>query len=163
MKTYKTVLPVALVLAIAGFAAYTVLSRKPPVHTSTGDVLLTDNNGTAIDGYDVVAYFTEGSPTEGTDEYTVEHDGATWKFASAKNRDAFLTDPSRYIPQYGGFCAWAISEKKTLIHSDPHAWKIVNDKLYLNVNQDVRSVWVDNQAEFIRKGDANWPDVQQSA
>jgi len=112
----------------------------------------------AASGYDVVAYFTDRRPVEGSREFTAGHDGATWRFASAANRDAFEADPSRYAPQYGGYCAWAVSQGYTA-STVPEAWKIVDDKLYLNYSKGVQARWETDIPGHIAKADTNWPEV----
>lgn len=112
----------------------------------------------AVSGYDAVAYFTEGKPVEGSDDFTVEYDGALWRFASAENRDAFAANPAKYAPQYGGYCAWAVSQGYTA-STDPEAWKIVDGKLYLNYSLSVQQRWARNIPSNIAAGDANWPKV----
>ena len=96
------------------------------------------NGGFAINGYDPVAYFTEGEPVEGLDEHTLTWNDATWRFANAKNLEAFEADPETYAPRYGGYCAYAVSRNYTA-STDPDAWTIHDGKLYLNYQQD-RSV-----------------------
>src|SRR5512135_2769630 len=87
--------------------------------------------GVAIRGYDPVAYFTESKPVEGSKQFTFEWQGATWRFASAANRDLFAKTPEKYAPQYGGYCAYAVSQGHTAT-IDPQRWRIVDGKLYLN-------------------------------
>ena len=94
----------------------------------------------ALRGYDPVAYFTEGKPVEGLKEFKHEHAGANWRFASARNRDLFAADPEKYAPQYGGFCAWGISQAK-FFDGDPHVWKVVEGKLYVNYNKEIDKTW----------------------
>ncbi|MEM7044091.1 MAG: YHS domain-containing (seleno)protein [Pseudomonadota bacterium] len=124
---------------------------KDPVYTSTF-------SNVALSGFDAVAYFTEGKPTEGSSDFTADYEGATWQFASAANRDAFLQDPERFAPQYGGYCAWAVSQGYTA-STDPEAWKIVDDKLYLNYSKSVQARWEQDIPGNIESGDANWPGV----
>ena len=112
----------------------------------------------AVAGYDPVAYFTEGKPVEGSDDFTLSYNGATWRFASAANRDAFKVDPARYAPQYGGYCAWAVSQGYTA-KGDPKAWTIVDGKLYLNYNKSVKSNWEQPAKGNIKAADKNWPKV----
>ena len=112
----------------------------------------------AASGYDVVAYFTEGKPVEGSDDFTVEYDGALWRFSSAQNREAFAADPAKYAPQYGGYCAWAVSQGYTA-STDPQAWSIVDGKLYLNYSRSVQQTWEQNIPGNIAAADANWPKV----
>ena len=88
--------------------------------------------------------------------------GATWRFASAKNRDAFAAMPAKYAPQYGGYCAWAVSLGYTA-STDPEAWKVVDGKLYLNYSKGVQRQWVDDGPRtLIKAGDKNWPDLKSN-
>ena len=140
-----------LILAGALALAATPALAKDPVYTSTF-------SNVAASGYDVVAYFTEGKPVEGSSDFSADYDGAAWRFASAANRDAFVEDPERYAPQYGGYCAWAVSQGYTA-STDPEAWKVVDDKLYLNYSKSVQTTWEQDIPGNIEKGDSNWPDV----
>lgn len=115
-------------------------------------------SGIAIRGADAVAYFTEGTYVPGNPEFTYEWGGAVWQFASTQNRDAFAQSPTEYAPQYGGFCAWAVSQGYTA-PVDPTAWKVVDGKLYLNFNAGVQKRWQRDIPGNIAKGDRNWPGV----
>lgn len=115
--------------------------------------------GVAIEGTDPVAYFTEERPVEGSSEFEHEWMGATWRFASAENRERFAADPERFAPQYGGYCAWAVSQGYTA-SIDPEAWRIVGGKLYLNYSKDVQRQWEQDIPGNIAKGDDNWPRVR---
>ncbi|MEM6713830.1 MAG: YHS domain-containing (seleno)protein [Cyanobacteria bacterium P01_D01_bin.6] len=112
----------------------------------------------AIAGADPVAYFTEGAYVPGSAEFTHEWSGATWQFASAENRDAFASDPAQYAPQYGGFCAWAVSQGYTA-PVEPEAWRVVDGKLYLNYDKNIQARWERDIPGNIAKADANWPEV----
>ncbi|MEM7189075.1 MAG: YHS domain-containing (seleno)protein [Pseudomonadota bacterium] len=114
--------------------------------------------GTAIDGTDPVAYFTEGRPVEGSSDFVHEWNGAKWRFSSAENLALFAADPEKYAPQYGGYCAWAVSQGYTA-STDPEAWKIVDGKLYLNYSKSVQLNWETDIPGHIAAGDANWPKV----
>jgi len=118
-----------------------------------------DATGLALKGYDPVAYFAGGAPTPGSADMTAEHDGATYRFATAENRDAFKADPARYLPAYGGFCAMAMSLGYK-VDIDPNAWKIVDDKLYVQANERATWVWEKDIPGNISKADAFWPDVK---
>lgn len=115
-----------------------------------------DSSGLALQGYDPVAYFTDAKPVRGKAEFAARHDGATYRFASAANRDAFLAAPAKYAPQYGGYCAFGMASgyKATV---EPDAWTIVEGKLYLNYNRSVRSRWSSDVPGYVRKADGHWP------
>lgn len=118
-----------------------------------------DPSGLALKGYDPVAYFSEKKPVPGKPEFTARHEGATYRFASAANRDAFAAAPAKYAPQYGGYCAFGMaSGYKAPI--EPDAWTVVDGKLYLNYDQSVRGRWSSDIPGFLRKADANWPTVR---
>lgn len=114
----------------------------------------------AVRGYDVVAYFTQSKPVEGKREFAHRWNNTTWRFASAKHRDLFIADPAKYAPQYGGWCAWAVSQGATA-SIDPAAWRIVDGKLYLNYSKSVQNQWVQDIPGNISKGDNNWPGLKQ--
>ncbi|MEM7178435.1 MAG: YHS domain-containing (seleno)protein [Pseudomonadota bacterium] len=137
-------------LAAAPLTATPAAAAEDPVYQSF--------LGTAIDGTDPVAYFTQGKPVAGSSDFTHDWNGATWRFASAENRDLFAADPLKYAPQYGGYCAWAVSQGYTA-STDPDAWSIVDGKLYLNYNQSVQEKWERDIPGYIVAGDENWPKV----
>ena len=111
----------------------------------------------AIRGYDVVAYHTEMQPVEGSPAYTHEYNNATWQFSSEENLRMFRDDPERFVPQYGGYCAYAMS-KGYVVSSDPDAWTIVDGKLYLNYSLGVRKTWLRDIPGYVAKADANWQE-----
>ncbi len=136
-------------LPAAAFIANPALAAEPPVYNS---------GGIAINGYDPVAYFTDGKPVEGVAEFTSLWDGATVQFASAENKAMFDAEPSKYAPQYGGYCAYAVSKGYTA-STDPAAWSIYQDKLYLNYSKSVRALWSVNKSRHVNSANANWPGV----
>lgn len=115
------------------------------------------NDGFAVKGYDTVAYFTAGVPTKGSPEYEYRWQGAIWRFANRKHLDMFKSDPARYAPQYGGYCAYAVSRGRTASIS-PKAWKIVDNKLYLN-HSLAQGSFEKDVAGAIRKADKHWPEI----
>lgn len=115
-------------------------------------------NGIAIDGSDVVAYFTEGRPVSGDAAITHDWRGATWRFASEENRATFAANPEAYAPQFGGYCAWAVSNDY-IAPTVPEAWTIADGKLYLNFSKAVRRRWSRDMAARIAAGNRNWPGV----
>ncbi|MCV2369350.1 YHS domain-containing (seleno)protein [Roseateles oligotrophus] len=128
---------------------------------STSELNL-DQQGLALQGIDPVAYFTVGVPTAGKPEFTAKHRGASYRFASAANRDAFKADPNKFAPQYGGFCAMGVALDKKL-DGDINAWKIVDNKLYLNVNKDVQKKWSEDIAGNLVKANSSWPEIKNRA
>ena len=147
-----TVLPRILVFVLALAAA----SAAGIASSST----VFERNGVAIRGYDPVAYFRESKPVRGSDSFRADWDGATWNFASSANRDAFLADPGKYAPQYGGYCAWAVSQGYTAPVS-PEAWRIVEGKLYLNYSTSVQRTWEEDVPGNIVAADGNWPSIRR--
>jgi len=115
----------------------------------------TDKSGTAIQGYDTVAYFTDGRPTKGKAEYAHEWQGAKWLFANNRHRELFVSDPNKYAPRYGGHCAGAMALGRVWT-VDPKAWAIVDDRLYLNYQISGRDDFVKNPKPIIQRADANW-------
>ena len=113
----------------------------------------------AINGYDVVAYFKEGKPVKGNKEFTVIYKGGNWFFSTKANADLFKASPEKYEPQYGGYCAFGCS-RGYKAKTSPDAWTIVDGKLYLNYNTDVRDTWNKDQQGYIRKADTNWADIK---
>ncbi len=138
---------------LIGFIALVImplaLAGKPPVFTESGG---------AIRGYDPVAYFTLGEPTEGSDRFSTSWNGATFKFSSADHLALFEAEPAKYAPQYGGYCAYAVSKGSTA-STDPDAWTIVDGKLYLNYSKSVRKRWRKDIPGHIKAADNNWPRV----
>lgn len=112
----------------------------------------------AINGHDPVAYFKEGKPVAGVDAYSFEWKGANWRFANAENLRAFVASPEKYAPQYGGYCAYAVS-RGAIAPTDPTAFTVVDGKLYLNYSREVRAIWVKDIAGNLAKANANWPGV----
>ncbi len=112
----------------------------------------------AIRGYDPVAYFTDAAPTRGSDQFTASWQGATFHFASAENLKLFKADPAAYAPQYGGYCAYAVSKGATAT-TVPEAWTIVDGKLYLNYSLGIKQRWSGDVPGNIRAANSNWPAV----
>jgi YHS domain-containing protein len=141
----------AAALFVPGVAIAPAMAGKP-VNT------LGSPEGVAIRGYDPVAYFREGGPRKGSAVHAVHHDGATWHFASAANRALFLADPERYMPAYGGFCAYGTS-RGYLVKIEPEAWSIVDGRLYLNYDLGVRATWSKDTRAYLARSERNWPNL----
>jgi len=131
--------------------------------SNSAPVVYTESaSGLAIRGTDPVAYFTEGKAVQGNSEYESKWQGATWRFTNAENQQLFDKNPEAYAPQYGGYCAQAISEGN-VVSTDPEAWKIVDDKLYLNYSPEVQQQWVEDIPGHISLADEKWPKVLEGA
>jgi hypothetical protein len=120
-----------------------------------------EQNGLAIDGYDPVAYFTDIKPVKGVPEFRADYQDATFQFVSAAHRDTFAANPNKFTPQYGGYCAYGMA-KGYKASIDPAAFTVVGDKLYLNYSETIRSRWLSDIPSYVRKADANWPEVKKS-
>jgi len=121
-----------------------------------------DASGLALRGYDPVAYFNGGKPTQGDPRFTPVYAGATNHFASAANRDAFLSSPVKFAPAYGGFCAYGASVNHKA-DGDPQIWRIVDGRLYVNVSPRASDNWRQDIPGNIRKADANWSQIKNKS
>lgn len=139
----------ALTLAIAGAA---LPLAAAPVWPGT------ENSAPALGGHDPVAYFSGGAKM-GKDSITATHDGVTFRFVSAANRDAFVAAPTKYLPQFGGYCAWAASQGR-LSAPDPTLATVVEGKLYLNCSKGAEKNWLADVPGNIAKGAAFWATQQ---
>jgi YHS domain-containing protein len=110
----------------------------------------------AASGYDVVASFTDRRPVEGTDAFSAKQAGATWRFTSAEHRNLFVAHPEKYAPQYGGYCAYAVSQG-AVARTVLEAWSIMAGRLYLNYSLGVRSRSKVDKLRYIAQADAYWP------
>lgn len=118
-----------------------------------------NNNDLAIQGYDPVSYFTDGKPTKGSGEYTAAYNGAIYHFSSAEHRDLFAASPAKYSPQYGGFCAFGVALNQKF-DTDPTAWYIQDEKLYLNLNKDVQKKWLTDVPGHLKQSQTNWSEIK---
>ncbi len=119
-------------------------------------VYVEGSSNAAIRGYDTVAYFTEGKAVKGNAQYSHEYLGATWWFSSIENQQQFIASPEKYAPQYGGYCAYAVSRNSTA-SVQPEYFNIEDGKLYLNYNKGVQRRWLKNLKKGITKANKNWP------
>lgn len=144
-------------IIVAAVAVAAALGTSTPVLAAKN--LVYAPGGVAIKGYDPVAYFTIGQPVKGKSEFAVKWMGATWHFSSAANRDVFKAMPAKYAPKYGGWCAYAVGRYNSLYKIDPHSWKIVGGKLYLNAGKSVQRDWEKDVPGYITKADKYWPSL----
>ena len=126
--------------------------------TTTIAPINVDAHGNAVKGYDPVAYFTVGQPVMGQEEFQYSWENARWLFSSREHLTLFQENPEKYAPQYGGYCAYAVSQGTTA-DIDPEAWAIVDGKLYLNLNKDVQTLWNKDRTGYIEMADKNWPKL----
>ncbi len=127
-------------------------------HAAKSQIYSNSSTSIAINGYDPVAYFTERKAVEGKPKHALKWKGAIWHFSSAQNKALFETAPTKYAPQYGGYCAFAVSYGSTA-STQPTAWSIVKNKLYLNNSHSVKRRWNTDQKGYIAKANKNWPKV----
>ncbi|MGK0370473.1 MAG: YHS domain-containing protein [Glaciecola sp.] len=143
-------LKVSAIAASIAFSAFT-FAADIDVNTSENDL--------AIQGYDSVAYFTQSAPVKGTSEFTATYKNAIYQFSNAQNRDLFRQQPEKYAPQFGGFCAFGVTMDRKF-DTDPTAFKIVDDKLYLNLNAKVQKRWLSDTSNLINTADNNWDGIK---
>ncbi|MEM7281052.1 MAG: YHS domain-containing (seleno)protein [Pseudomonadota bacterium] len=115
----------------------------------------------AINGFDPVAYFEQAKAIKGKKQHSYAWQGARWFFSSESNLELFKADPDAYLPQYGGYCAYAMS-KGSYAPGDPEAWTIYDGKLYLNYSKSVRNTWKKNIPGNVKRADSNWGRLQGS-
>lgn len=153
----------SLLLGTALLGAAVGHAAQPSVNTlgeARGFLSKPKPTGIAIRGYDPVAYHTLGTPTPGVDAHQTEYQGAIWKFASAEHLALFTSDPERYAPAYGGYCAYGVA-KGALVKIEPDQWQIVDGRLYLNFDADIAKKWSQDVAGFIAEADRQFPTLLQ--
>lgn len=146
-----SIVAAGILIAIVGVVAYVVhenaLFARAAVYSTP--------NG-AIDGFDPVAFHTDGEAIQGSKDFVAEYRGATWRFASEAHKLLFLHAPEQYAPQYGGYCAFAMANGYTA-RSDPDNWTIEGDRLFLNFDDETQQKWHADRTSLIERADANWP------
>jgi YHS domain-containing protein len=154
------------IVVLALVSAVIVLSRALPAMAEAEVNVSTGNTETgkplAARGFDVVTYFTDGKPTPGTTDFTTVHGDATYRFASQEHLDLFKASPEKYLPRYGGYCAYGASHGGKF-DGDPTVWKIVDDKLYFNLSPKVQSLWNQDIPAMIKQADENWKSIEHKA
>jgi len=144
--------------AIGLASALAAVVIAAPSHAEAPALLNLDRNGIILDGYDAVAFFTDGRPVKGVPEFKASYRGATYWFASASHRDAFEKEPARYEPQFGAFCAYAVSQGRTAA-IDVNTFSIVDGRLVLQHNPKAVRLWNENVKGHLEDADALWPTV----
>jgi hypothetical protein len=133
-------------------------SAPAPAATKPAPEVYVAADGLAAGGYDVTAYFLRGKPVRGSAAHQIQYKGVTWRFETTASLTRFKADPGAFAPQFGGYCAWAVSQGY-IASGDPQQWKIVDGMLYLNFNARAKELWEADQANAIKRGHANWPKV----
>ena len=133
-----------------------LLALALPAFGQTKALLNLDKNGVAIQGYDPVAFFTDSRPVKGKPEFPARHNGALYYFASKEHRDLFKTDPAKYEPAFGGYCAFGVSKGK-LVEIDVDAFQIVKGRLLLQYSKGVRDDFNKDTKGNLSKAEVNWP------
>ena len=147
----RTALVVFALLALPQFAVAPAPAAEPEIFTGLVP-------GTAVGGYDAVAYHTQGMPVEGSTEFTYQWKGAEWRFASRENLEAFRADPEAYAPQFGGYCAYRVA-KGYAVKGEPERWKIVEGKMNLNYDKRIQRSWEADIPGYIGEANSKWPKV----
>ncbi len=124
------------------------------------EVINVDKNGLALQGYDPVAYFTDGKPVKGSPEFTESYKGGTYQFASVEHKKMFAASPEKYVPQFGGFCGYAASINK-LAPIEVEYFQVLHDRLVLQHNEKAWKLWHQDVEGNLKKADANWPALSQ--
>jgi YHS domain-containing protein len=145
--TRRALFVAALAIPVAGTILRPAFADEPEVFAP---------GGVAISGYDPVAYFTEGKPVPGKMDHALMWRGATWYFASAESMEAFEMNPAAYAPQYGGYCAYAMS-KGAVASTAPEAFTVSDGRLYLNFSTEVRTIWSQDIPGNVVLADGYWP------
>lgn len=149
MLTRRALLGATLALPALSLLSRPAMASEPPVFSDAG---------VAIRGADPVAFFTDGAPVQGSPDHALMWDGTMWHFASAANMEQFEMNPTAYAPQYGGYCAFAMS-RGYIASSVPEAWTIYEDRLYLNFSLSIRDRWSRDIPGNIAAADGHWPSA----
>jgi YHS domain-containing protein len=139
---------------ICGVGYYSTKQRS-----RSGNLSINSSLGIVIGGYDAVAYFTIARATKGVKQFSYSWLGSEWYFVNSEHREMFITNPNKYTPQYGGYCANAMA-KGSVVTIDPESWQIVNDKLYLLYSSRAKSGWSMDRGGNIAKADARWGKIK---
>ena len=147
------------------FTLVTILLTPVAVYSQTNSDLYKWNTKErrSVEETDVVAYFSLGedeNAVAGKEEFSYQWEGFTWQFSSQENLDLFKEAPEKYIPQFGGYCAYAVSKNYTAT-IDPDAWTVHDGKLYVNYSKGVRATWLKDRDDRIDNGNRNWPGLKQ--
>lgn len=145
--------------ALVAFSALALSQLAQAYDEKSTSALNLDAKGVALKGYDPVSYFSSGGPAQGQAAFSEKHEGATYWFANAGNRDAFKANPAKYAPAYGGFCAMGVALEKKL-DINPQLWRVVDGKLYLNVHKEAQTRWLEDVKGNLAQAEKIWPRIK---
>jgi len=145
---------VAAFVVVLGLA----VSNAPASRADSGTEVATAGVG----GYDPVSYFTGSGPVRGSGRYAAEYQGVTYLFSNEANKAAFEKDPAKYLPAYGGYCAYGVAKGKKF-WADPTVWEIVDGTLYLNLDKSIQQEWDKDKPGYITKADSNWGSIKDKS
>lgn len=158
MKTPTSLHSIIHHLAKLAFAITLFLGLGDAASAQSKTLLNVDRSGLAVQGYDVVAFFTDSKPVKGNPQFTSAHSGGTYQFASAEHKAAFDKEPAKYAPQFGGYCAYGVS-KGSLVNIEPDAFQVVGGRLLLQYDKGIREKFNKDAPGNLGKADANWPGL----
>lgn len=152
------------IIAILASIAFMFFSCS---NSETANLYVVD--GVAVSGYDVVSYFDEGKASIGDANISATHEGGQYNFSSEKHKEMFVTNPSKYLPSYGGWCGYAVANKSNRMPPNPEQWKIENGRLVLFFDNFITKLrggllnkWNENPDAFQKKADANWSEMKKN-
>jgi hypothetical protein len=154
----------AAIAACTGLAAYAglifMLTAGPPIPraAATERIVVDWHTGLAIDGYDPVAFYTDGKPVAGSSDFELRYGGAVWRFANVGNRAAFAASPDVYMPQYGGYDPLGVVSGAT-VAGNPNVWLLVGEKLFLFYDADRRDKFAADPDRFTASANRKWPSM----
>lgn len=146
---------------MTGFKQFVIAALALATGIVAGPALAGDvrHSTPGLSGYDPVAYFTDAKPARGSGFHVTVHDGVTYAFANEEHKKLFTADPQKYLPAYGGYCAYGVAIGKKFV-ADPEVWKVLDGKLYLNLDKTIQSKWEKDIPGHIKKADANWSNIK---
>lgn len=148
---------VASVAILAGLALVFV-ARAASQAAVTEQIVVDRYTGLAINGYDPVAYFTDGKPTPGSPQLEMQHDGAVWRFSNVGNRAAFAAAPDIYMPKFGGYDPLGVAQG-VAVAGKPNIWFIAGDRLYLFYDGMRLAKFAADADRLRATAERKWPDV----
>lgn len=138
--------------------ALLLLVCTPALEARLPDIFVEPNSGIGAEGYDVTTYQDQLEPMKGSSQYSLEYQGVTWYFVSDETRERFALDPEKYLPAYGGYCAWAVSHGKNT-GGRPDLWFVYKERLYFFCSQSALDQWLEDPDYYIGLSEQNWPGV----